>query len=104
MNALEVLFDNGGGVTIQCAAFAHYYSHDIAHAATDARLLLDGTDPSDWDGNNPDDRIAGDDLPPTGYFVFSGPEVAAQIASGAIESSWANVRAFFGELGCAVED
>jgi hypothetical protein len=59
---LEVIIDNGGGLTVQCDEFIHAYdgSSDEAiakQAAADVAALLRGEDPSGWDGNEPECRI-----------------------------------------------
>lgn len=59
MNPFEVIFDNAGGITIQGEGFAvAYEAHDdvVDAAADDAKALLDGADPSDWEGNNEANR------------------------------------------------
>jgi hypothetical protein len=55
----DVIFDNGGGVTLQGDGFAVAYeahSYTVRQAADDARALLNGADPSDWEGNNEANR------------------------------------------------
>jgi hypothetical protein len=52
---INVILDNGGGVTIQTDKYAHYYTNP-AQAAHDYNLLLGGSDTGEWDGNEPDIR------------------------------------------------
>lgn len=60
----SVIFDNSGGITLQHPAgggrkrFAHHYWEGTFYeqqAARDARVLLDGGDTADWDGNRVDE-------------------------------------------------
>jgi hypothetical protein len=84
---LEVILDNGGGLTVQCDEFVHSYdgsSYDAMakHAATDVRELLNGADPSDWDGNEPENRIDydQDQIRNGGYRVLDDSDLKAIIA------------------------
>lgn len=56
ISSLEVIFDNGGGIYLQTAAFSHHYD-DGNECAHDTRAILAGTDPMDWDGNNNHERL-----------------------------------------------
>lgn len=61
-DSLEVIIDNGGGLTVQCDNFVHAYDGSsneavAKQAADDVAALLRGEDPSDWDGNEPECRI-----------------------------------------------
>jgi hypothetical protein len=62
---LDVIFDNGGGITVQTRGFVHAYS-DPAQAANDVKSILatdydptrwDGDEPQCWQGNYPDPEI-----------------------------------------------
>lgn len=86
---LEVILDNGGGLTVQCDGYTHAYddaSYEAmaTHAATDVRALLDGADPSDWDGNEPENRIDYDSnqLRNGGYRILDENDLR-QIMAGA---------------------
>lgn len=52
----DVIFDNGGGCTIQHPEYVHHYD-DMEQAARDVAMLLNDTDPEDWDGNEPEHRM-----------------------------------------------
>lgn len=89
---IEIIFDNGGGITIQTDEFVHNYD-DAADAARDVRGLIQGANPNDWDGNEPECRIipTDDQIRNGGYKVME-PE---DFDIGAYEdSSWSNVREF----------
>lgn len=89
VNNLEVIIDNGGGLTVQCDEFVHAYdgqsNEAIAkHAAEDVTALLRGDDdPGDWEGNEPECRIeyTYDDIRNGGYEVFSEADLRAEIAA-----------------------
>lgn len=53
---IDVIFDNGGGITIQTTTYAHYYQ-DPAQAAEDYKLIISGADTGDWEGNEIDNRM-----------------------------------------------
>ncbi len=60
----ELLFDNGGGITLITPDYCHAYDR-ADWAASDVAALLNGADPCDWDGNEPEfrrDRHAEDDV------------------------------------------
>lgn len=60
----ELLFDNGGGITLITPDYCHFYDRPD-WAAESVVALLNGADPSDWDGNEPEfrrDRHAEDDV------------------------------------------
>lgn len=97
---LEIVFDNGGGVTIQSPGFAHYYD-DAAQAARDVRAYLDSESTDDWDG---DDMAAYVDSDHAAYRVLSIEDVQNAKAAGEIETTWGNVRAFMRALGVRVID
>lgn len=50
-----VIFDNGGGTTLQTATYCHYYDNPRS-AAADVMAILEGDDPRGWDGNRPECR------------------------------------------------
>lgn len=81
-NNIEVIIDNGGGLTVQCDAFVHAYDgssdEKIAkQSAHDVAKLLRGEDPSDWDGNEPDCRIdyTHDQLRNGAYWVLDNDDL-----------------------------
>jgi hypothetical protein len=54
----NVIFDNGGGVTLQVGkrGFVHNYDNP-KQAAEDVKVLLETSDTSDWEGNEPECRM-----------------------------------------------
>lgn len=97
---MQVIFDNGGGITLVTEDYCHNYD-DGAHAGGDVKLLLDGGNTSDWDGNEPAMRIEveQDDVRNGGYRVYDADDIRKVIETGTIESSWGNVKDFFAALG-----
>lgn len=55
----EVVFDGAGGITLQTENYVHHYHHDHCekHAAEDIKLIMEGADTSEWDGNTPECRV-----------------------------------------------
>jgi hypothetical protein len=86
-NEIAIIFDNGGGITLQIISESGYrYQHtynDADHAATDIKAATYGSSPSSWDGN----EAEGDDanwIEPTndqirngGYLAITPCEVQA---------------------------
>lgn len=81
-NQIEVIIDNAGGITVQTQTFVGGYSHrsEITGCANDLRALLDGEDPTQWEGNRPDERCNADCHPEN--LVLTGDEIAAILAAG----------------------
>ena len=52
---LRVIFDDGGGITIDCPRYCHHYN-DAKQAAEDWVSLCEGTDINRWGGNEPEMR------------------------------------------------
>jgi hypothetical protein len=104
---LEVIMDNGGGITVQCDEFAHRYD-DAKQAARDVKAILEGDDTSDWDGNNPDDRMtyAQNDIRNGGVKVYDDADLLAEIAKAEEIEPWGyNDRDFLATLtGRTVSD
>lgn len=60
MNKFDIIFDNGGGITLQTDDdFTSYYNTHV-NAAADVLQLLNGKDTSSWDGNDPSIRTTFD--------------------------------------------
>lgn len=54
-----IYFDNGGNATLQTAEYCHSYD-DGVRLAEDVRELIKTGTTADWDGNQPECRIDGD--------------------------------------------
>lgn len=97
-----VIFDNGGGTTVQLTNGAHKWSHyydDSADAAADVRNALTTGSFYDFDGNEPEAM----DLAPTseelrsgGYRVerFASTTQLDEHANDHFQSGWGNEREF----------
>ena len=68
---VEVICDNGGGITVQTPTFAHHY-RSADQAAEDVKAILSGDDCSGWDGNEPEARVEPtlEDISNGGYRVI----------------------------------
>jgi hypothetical protein len=106
----DVIFDNGGGTTLQTDdGFAHYYD-DAAQAANDVKVLLDGGDTSDWDGNEEEDgcrmEYDYDDERNGGYLWHSRADVERIVKAGLLEYAdqfGYNSHEFYRALGVNIE-
>ena len=96
--SVEILFDNGGGVTLQTESYAHYY-HDAEQAAHDYKALAAGSNTADWDGNDSDAEVTRY----IGYQFYDHDEIQAIVKAGEHETSWNNEAVFFRSLGVTVE-
>jgi hypothetical protein len=107
MTDFNVIFDNGGGITIQTENWNHNYS-DAAQAGTDAKDLLAGTDPSDWEGNDPyaaKMTCTYEDVRNGGAREMDDTEIAAIAAAGVLTDCWGYaMRDFFMAIGVTVND
>jgi len=86
-----VIFDNGGGTTLQLGDYAHYYDN-AEDAAEDWWKYISGDDPTYWGGH--EDYSAA--LNPTegeisngGYLVMDTSDVKADVAKPSYQQ-WAN--------------
>lgn len=97
---LDVIADNGGGITIQCdeLLYRHYYQ-DGEQVVDDLRAILDGTGIEEWDGNeyDPDDGM--DIYDPEverdgGYIWFEGTakDILQQIGALDEDIAWENIK------------
>lgn len=86
---VELIFDNGGGITLQTDSFVHSYD-DAQQVARDALAILNGDDTSLWEGNEPECRIdpTDHDIRNGGYRVMSLTDFAGNAQS---DASWRNV-------------
>jgi hypothetical protein len=99
IETLEVVFDGGGGITVQCDGFTGNFD-DPQVAAENIKAILNGDNAADWDSNLDEPvQYTEEEIRNGGYRVFDGAEISATIANGTIDSSWSNVRDVFGALG-----
>lgn len=100
---MQVIFDNGGGVTLQTEQGVYTYD-DGADAAADVQAYIKDGHDRGWESAGDACRIdlSSADVTNGGYRVYDMHDVIQQIASKQIDSSWRNVRAFFSALGCEI--
>lgn len=94
---MRIIFDNGGGVTLQLGGWAHWYQ-DMAQAAQDLKTYETEGNTDGWDGH--EDEAA--ELDPTydqirngGYRVYHS---SADIKAAAEDTSWRNIKDFAAAL------
>jgi hypothetical protein len=93
----EVIFDNGGGITLQTDDYCHYYDN-IEQAAGDVHALLSGAATKKWDGNNAEERLTHDynDVSNGGYRWYGKEDVENIVKTKKIEEGvWGNIEDFF---------
>jgi len=105
-----VIFDNGGGTTLQVGkrGFVHHYD-DAAQAAKDVRVLMDTDDTNDWEGNEPEFRQEYNQKTERngGYLWHDRADVKSTIQKGHLSYSevWGgNMGDFYKALGVTVEE
>ena len=103
MKSFELIFGNGGGVTLQTEEYCHFYDYP-ERAAEDVKDLIEGSDTEDWEGNEEEARMEYDyDVECNGgYRWLSQYDVAEILKAGQIDTPWGNMRTFFSALGCTV--
>ena len=104
----NVIFDNGGGTTLQVGkrGFVHHYSCP-EQAARDVRVLLETDDTSDWEGDEPQFRMEYDaDMERNGgYLWHDQDDVKNLLRTGKWDKPWGyNGRKFYETLGVKVTD
>lgn len=61
MPNVDMIFDNGGGITLQAPDYCHHYQDPHQAAQDAAALLFDPTaNPREWEGNEPEHRLTYD--------------------------------------------
>ena len=102
MTDFTVIFDNGGSITLQTEQWNHTYA-DAAQAGRDAKDLLAGEDPSDWDGDDPTAArmtCTDEDVRNGGARKMEEIDVAEIVARGVLDDCWGyNMLDFFLALG-----
>ena len=90
----EVVFDGGGGITLQTEDYVHHYE-DEKHAAEGVKQIMDDPDTSYWEGNNPDHRLEYG-LPEC--IFFDKEDIIEALSQEAKEYSSSNIHFFFAHL------
>jgi hypothetical protein len=57
MSTFDIIFDNGGGATLQTPDYCHFFSDSCDAAEPVSDLLEPGATPDYWDGNEPEHRV-----------------------------------------------
>ena len=86
-----IIFDNGGGVTLQLNEFAHHYAC-MDQAADDLKGYLKDQNTSEWEGHEPEALECDptdEDINNGGYRVYND---VSSIKKG---TGWANIDEFF---------
>jgi len=110
---IQIIFDNGGGITLQKTSKPHYmhYYNDPCQTAEDIKALLSGDNPASWEGNEygqevgPDDEKqtildpSYDDIRNGGYRVYDLAELMDAVKDADLDDiSWGNLRDLITEL------
>jgi hypothetical protein len=102
-HSFVVIFDNGGGITLQVASGYNHSYDDGKQAGEDVKLLLAGADPADWDGNDSAAgtvRCTGADVRNGGARKLSSEEIAEIVEAGELDECWGYAMGeFFSALG-----
>ena len=111
----RVIFDNGGGITIQLPGFAHFYTGScIDQAAQDWYEYLKSGTTVGWDGNEEEAAELAptyDEIRNGGYRVMDRKEISDAVEAmrgGSEPEGWNNIDAFVTSLAelqdCAPDD
>lgn len=59
MEGFNLVFDNGGGITLQTEGYCHHYNdgYEVAHCISE---IMSGENPEYWDGNEPEHAVTYD--------------------------------------------
>lgn len=102
-----VIFDNGGGITLQLGGtFGHWYQ-DAVQAACDYITYMQDGHTDGWDGHEPDslDLDPGyDDIRNGGYRVYDTSDVdnaLAKYRANELDTGWGNIEDFVAALDAA---
>ena len=101
-----VIFDNGGGTTLQVGkrGYVHNYD-DAAQCAEDVKVLLSDGNTAGWEGDEPEGRMDYDaDMERNGGYQWHNQgHIKRAIKEGEIESSYGwNMHTFYAALGVRV--
>ena len=106
---LDVVFDNGGGITVQARGFVHSYD-DAKQAAHDVKEILSADyDPAQWEGDEPNfyqGFSADPEIERNGGYKWLGREdITGVIQAGELDDCWGYAMAdFFTAIGVTVTD
>jgi hypothetical protein len=96
-----IIFDNGGGATLQLGGWAHYYKNNMEQAADDYKTYMQDGSTDGWDGNEPESlefEPAMDDIRNGGYKAFNQDDIAKMVTDPDFETGWHNIREFIEAL------
>jgi len=92
-----LVFDNGGGLTMQLnGTYAHWYQN-MDQAAEDFKTYLAEGNTEGWDGHEEDQLDLDpemDQIQNGGYRVISVEDIIAMTKDEYLDSGWGNVRDF----------
>ncbi|MBY0419377.1 MAG: hypothetical protein K2W88_15105 [Pararheinheimera sp.] len=101
MAKFEIIFDNGGGITLQTPEYVHYFGGmgGAGEAAQCVSLLLDGGSTADWDNNEPECRIVYEaDVARNGGYKWSDSDDVVSALATESKDEW------LGEISGAAEE
>lgn len=98
----EVVFDGGGGITLQTENYVHHYHHDHCekHVAEDVKLIMEGADTNEWDGNTPEYRL---EYGITGYIHLDREDIMKALSEGTEDYGDCSIRALVDHLRSMME-
>ena len=95
MDAATVIFDNGGGITLQIGAWAHHYT-DPRSAAIDLEIFFDEGSADGWDGHEAESAACNptDDEIRNGGYQVAVYSSWGEAVNDKRNNGWVNVRDF----------
>ena len=96
MQEFHVIFDNGGGISVQTDEEYYFFGDNHYSAAQSVATLLNGETTDHWEGNEPEHRIAYDaeQVRNGGYQWWDAEDLRETLRGGTTDSGWRNVRSF----------
>lgn len=95
----RIIFDNGGGITLQLTDYAHHYT-DVEQCADDLADWVKNEDTSEWDGNEEEAVFepTTDQISNGGYRVETVEDFMSLPLCEVRDMSWGNIRDLYAAL------
>jgi len=97
MNKGTLIFDNGGGLTLQLNnSYAHWYQN-MNQAAEDLKVYIKEGNTEGWEGHEESEMELNpqyDQIQNGGYRVFSIEDIIAMSKDEYTDTGWGNIRDF----------
>lgn len=96
MNNVRVIFDNGGGITLQLGGWSCWYN-EPKNAARDYYQYLQDRNTDGWEGHDEDSAAldpAIDEINNGGYRIYNSEEISDEVKNDE-STGWDNIDEFY---------